>query len=147
MKTANAILTVTKTKDKAIFEISIKRTSKETYLMGNSSLLINFDKYSFANPKLTYANPMYSTGPYDPLEMAVIWRRVLALQVRINAMPIVQVPTANEIFATVEFDLIGNSQNVGWRSIDTAIVTPDFQEVITNYSLIFSEENINRKKK
>ena len=137
MKTSNVILTVTATKTKAIFEISLQRTGKETWLMGNSSFLINFDKYCFRNPVMTYVNPFYSSGVYKPLRMEILLRRILGLQIEIQGMPERIVPLTLEKIAVVEFDYIGNYRGVAWRGIDTAIVDPNFQEVVSNYSIQF----------
>lgn len=121
-------------KDKAILNFKIDRTSKDKFNMGNSSLLINFNKLIYSNPICTYQNKTYSSGDYEPISTVVLFARVLSLQFRCNG-------TGKEVsdrltkLVTVEFDLKGKIEGLSWRAIDTAIVTPQFETINTEYFL------------
>ena len=136
MKTANVYCEVIALKDKAVLNFKIDRTSEESFNMGNSSLLINFNPLNFSNPKCTYQNSTFSTKQYEPIRVEKVLPKILGIQFKCTGTG---KPVSKRLckLLTVEFDLVGKADGISWRAIDTAIVTPQFETVETHYSILF----------
>ena len=136
MKTSNVYCEVIALKNKAVLNFKIDRTSEESFNMGNSSLLINFNPLNFSNPICTYQNSTFSTKDYEPIEVKTILKKILGIQFRVNG---IGKPVSKRLckLLTVEFDLIGKADGISWRGIDTAIVTPNFETIASDYFINF----------
>jgi hypothetical protein len=134
MKTSNVYCEVIALKDKAILNFKIDRTSDESFNMGNSSLLINFNPLNFSNPICTYQNSTFSTKDYEPIEVKTILKKILGIQFRVSG---IGKPVSKRLckLLTVEFDLVGKADGISWRLIDSAVVTPNFETVDTKFLL------------
>ncbi len=135
MKTSNVKLRVKYSNGKAYLDFFFERTSKEIFNMGNTSLLVNFNKAVVSNPIVTYRNPLYNKSGYEEIKMLIILNRILAIQFRCTDGIGKEVSTDLVKLISVQFDLSGLDTNLSWRLIDTAVVTPQFLEVQTNYSI------------
>ena len=136
MKTANVTLEVVTTKKKATFNIYVQRTSEEIFNMGNSSFLVNISKTVFKNGKFIFAKVKYCTKGYDVMEYVHYPFGAFGIQIRCNTLG-KPVSDKKEKIASVVYDYSGNPSNVSWRLIDTAIVTPNYETVDSNYILNF----------
>ena len=136
MKTANCTLEISTTKKKATFHVYIERTSEEIYNMGNSSFLVNLSKKIFTNGKLTFAAVKYSTGGYEVIEFKQFSFNCFGLQIRCNTLG-KEVKEKKTKIATVVYDYKNDISSVGWRLIDSAVVTPGFETVETNFLINF----------
>ena len=132
MKTANVYCEVIALKDKVVLNFKIDRTSEESFNMGNSSLLINFNPLNFSNPVCTYQNSTFSTKQYEPIRVEKVLPKILGIQFKCNGTG---KPVSKRLckLLTVEFDLVGKADGISWRAIDTAIVDVNFQPVETHY--------------
>jgi hypothetical protein len=138
MKTSNVTLVTSKIKAKLRLNLFIKRTSSEVFNMGSSSFLINYVKNSLANPILTFQCERYSTGDYQPIELAIVLvNRCIGIQLRCDGIgkSITNKFTYGERIVTVEMDIVNSSYNLQWRAIDTEVVTPDKFKVDTIYTI------------
>lgn len=136
MKTANCILEISTTKKKATFNIYIERTSEEIFNMGNSSFLVNLSKKIFSNGRMIFSVVKYSTKGYEPIEFVKYPFGAFGVQIRCNTLGR-EVKEKKTKIVTVVYDYIGNPSNVTWRLIDSAVVTPNFETVDTNFILTF----------
>ena len=132
MKSANCTLEISTTKKKATFHVYIERTSDEIFNMGNSSFLVNLSKKIFTNGKLTFAAVKYSTGGYEVIEFKQFSFNCFGLQIRCNTLG-KEVKEKKTKIATVVYDYKNDISSVGWRLIDSAVVTPNFETVDTNF--------------
>ena len=132
MKTANVYCEVIALKDKAVLNFKIDRTSEESFNLGNASLLINFNPLNFSNPVCTYQNSTFSTKQYEPIRVEKVLPKILGIQFKCNGTG---KPVSKRLckLLTVEFDLVGKSDGISWRAIDTEIVDVNFQPVETHY--------------
>jgi hypothetical protein len=136
MKTSNVTLEISTTKKKATFHVFIERTSEEIYNMGNSSFLINLSKKIFTNGKLIFAAVKYSTKGYEVIEFKQFPFNCFGLQIRCNNLG-KDVSEKKKKIATVVYDYKNDISSVGWRLIDSAVVTPNFETVETKFILNF----------
>lgn len=121
--------------EKNICEIDIKiKRLKDNWAVGNASFLINHDRINLANPELIYSNPKYSSGEYEPLQVIpLLQNRILAIQLRCNLLGSIPELLKYETICTIRMDVIATPLNLKWRSQDTALVTPGFITINTNY--------------
>ena len=136
MNTANVTLEIVSTKKTATFNFYIQRTSDEIFNMGNSSFLVNISKTVFKNGKFLFAKVKYCTKGYDVMEYVHYPFGAFGIQIRCNTLG-KPVSDKKEKIASVVYDYSGNPSNVSWRLIDTAIVTPNYETVDSNYILNF----------
>jgi hypothetical protein len=141
MKTANIKLRVKYSNGKATLDFFFERTSKEVFNMGNTSLLVNFNKLALSNPVVTYRNPRYTKAGYEEIEMIILLNRILGIQFRCSDGIGKEVSTDLIKLISVEFDVSSLDTNLNFRLIDTAVVTPNFLEVQTNYSIEISSKS------
>jgi len=122
--------------DKCTIHIAIQRI-KDDWNMGNTSFLINHNRYNLINPVLIYENKKYSRGDYSPIEMkALLQNKIIALQLRCNGSG-EQVSDEYETICGVEFDIASEPLNIAWRGVDTAVVTPEFQTIDCNFLITY----------
>lgn len=122
-------------KSKATLHIYIQDIGKEEFNMGDSSFLINYPKGSLINPVKYYERKKYSTKVYEPIEVKeMIRERTVGIQIRVKAAG-KTVSHKPEKICTVKFDqrIPKDLINITWRSLDTAVVTPSFITVDTDY--------------
>ena len=130
MITATAKATFREDNGKVIVELYVNRTSEELFNMGNSSFLINYT--GLINPVVTFKNETYSGGEYDEMEFKNIYNRTLGVQLRVKNKGVIVSDIPTKIFS-IELEKASDKYDFTWRLIDTAIVTPDFQTVVTDY--------------
>lgn len=130
MITATAKATFREDGGKVIFDLYVNRTSEELFNMGNSSFLINYT--GLINPVVTFKNETYSGGEYEEIEFKDIYKRILGIQLRVKDRGVI-VSSVPEKIITIELEKASDKYDFTWRLIDTAIVTPDFQTVATDY--------------
>lgn len=139
MKTSNVTLVYSQRGKKLQLHVYIKRTSAEVFNLGNSSFLINYAKNSLNTPKLTFSRKKYSSESYKPIWIKeVLIGRCLGIQVECTGLgkPVLSSGKWGEKLATVEMTMNNEDYNLQWRSLDTAVLTPDHQPVETIYNII-----------
>jgi hypothetical protein len=147
MKTSNVKLRVKYLNGKAYLDFFFERTSKEVWNMGDTSLLVNFNKAVLSNPVVTYRNPLYNKSGYKEIRMEIILNRILGIQFECTDGIGKEVSTDLVKLVSVEFDITSLEANLNWRLIDTEIITPQFLEVQTNYSIEISSKSKTFSKK
>ena len=121
---------------KCTLHIAIQRI-KDNWNMGNTSFLINHDKFNLINPVLIYENKKYSRGDYAPIEMkSILQNKCIAIQLRCSGSG-EQVANEYETICGIVFDLVSEPLNIKWRLQDTAVVTPEFQTIDANYLITY----------
>ena len=139
MKTANVTLVYSQKGKKLQLHIYIKRTSSEVFELGTSSFLINYVKNSLSSPKLIFKRKKYSSGDYKPIWISeVLAGRCVMVQVECEGAgkPVLTSGDYGEKLATVELSIKSKPFNLSWRTLDTAVLTPDHHEISTIYQII-----------
>jgi hypothetical protein len=124
--------------DKCTIHIAIQRI-KDDWNMGNTSFLINHNRYNLINPVLIYENKKYSRGDYFPIRMeSKFGNKAIAFQLEITEGEAgEQVSDEYETICGVEFDIVSEPLNIAWRGVDTAVVTPEFQTIDCNFLITY----------
>lgn len=139
MKTSNVTLVYSQSRKKLKLHVYIKRTSAEVFNLGTSSFLINYLRNSLNSQKLIFTRKKYSSGSYKPIwSKEVLIGRCLGIQVECTGLgkPVLTSGKYGEKLATVEMTMNNEDYNLQWRSLDTAVLTPDYQPVETTYNII-----------
>lgn len=116
--------------------IILKSSGEDSFNMGNSSFVFNHT--GLYSPRLNYINPKYTMlmvkpetyKAMPPIITAFASNTATILQLRINS-PGPQVDVLDTV-AEIEWDIVGN-ELIKWRTSDCAIVTPDFQTILTEW--------------
>jgi hypothetical protein len=123
--------------DKLSVHIAIQKL-KGNWDIGNTSFLINHNKFNLINPILIYENKKYSRGNYLPIEMkSILQNKCIAFQMRCIGKG-EQASEDYETICGVEFDIVGEPFNIAWRLKDTALVTTNFDTIETNYLITYN---------
>ncbi len=131
--TANAtIKNIKESQTQISFDISMKPTA-DIYSMGNTTFIVNFPIGMLTNPQLSYFSPRYLGPEYSPPKCIMIRSKKIAVQFYCKSFG-VTVAKRDEVLFTVTCDkLIPGDISFTWDLLNTAIVTPSFLTVETNY--------------
>ena len=126
--------------DILVVKFYIRSTGNESFEMGNSSFVWIYDDGLLTNPELIYSNDAYSGNPlYEDIEYLNLhpdWISMLQWRTKPNGFGTEGnvVSSDWELLCRVNYDINGQDiSSINWRLQDTAIVTPTYETIQTNF--------------
>jgi len=116
----------------------IESLGGESFQLGNSSFVIEYEKDSLLNPRMIFANTNFSDNAlYEKLELKEIykgWTSMIQFRLKPNGFGTEGNIISGYFLCRVAFDR-GETKDINfrWRLRDSAIITPDFQTIETDY--------------
>jgi len=119
-------------------DFHIESLGGESFQLGNSSFVIEYEKDSLLNPEMTYRSMFFSDSDlYEELELKEIykgWTSMIQFRLKPDGFGTEGYFVYDTLLCSITFDR-GTTKDINfrWRLRDTAIVTPDFQTIETQF--------------
>ena len=138
MKKAKLNIETEEINGKFYADFHIESLGGESFQLGNSSFVIEYEKDSLLNPEMTYRSMFFSNSDlYEELELKEIYKgftSMIQFRLKPDGFGTEGYFVYDTLLCSITFDR-GTTKDINfrWRLRDTAIVTPTFETIETEY--------------